>query len=245
MKGKTSLGVTRPGVIIKKLRGMFGASAQLQEGDLILKKKLESNNISERFHLNGKVTGRAKIPGEVFIGINDLFVPYEMKVAISKVLDNTKPGNVLNADDLTYADLSVFTDPATTGAVSEADAVKGLFGSSISMKANTYEVLNEMSLKRFYHSPQTQGSATTQPQLDDRGYLDILQPAIFSGQDDNLLELIAAPGADFQLIGGAGNSDNYLSIYLKGIVVRNGAQPATWTEFKKIIEEQTANRVLL
>jgi hypothetical protein len=242
-----NLGLTRAGVITAKCRKIFGASAQIQEGDLYFRKKFKANDVGERWHLNGSAGGaHTPEPGEIYIAQNDLVVPYAMRVSVSKVLDATKPGNVMNADDLSYADINLFSDPATAGAVSEADCIKGFFHSTITMKANSYELLNQMSLIRFYHSPQTQGSATTQPQIDDRSFIPIMQPAIISGQDDTLLELIPAAGGDFQLAKGAGNSQNYGNVHFKVIVIRNGAQPATWDQLEKAMAKFTgAGRVIL
>jgi hypothetical protein len=238
------LPITREGGILAKLRHLFGNEAQLQEGDVRVIKELKANDVSQRFNLNGE--GGTKLPGEVFIGLNDLVVPYALKVFVNKILDTTSPGNIGNTDDLTYPDLSIFTGAAVAGvSVSEADALKALWSGDISMKANTIEVLNKMVLKRFYISNQTQGSATTQPQILENGFQPIIQPAIFSGRDTNVLEFNPLAGADLQAIGGIAGTSNFFGLHFKVIVVRNGAQPATWTQVSQMLDSKTANRVLV
>jgi hypothetical protein len=236
------LPITREGGLLAKLRSMFGADAQIQEGDIRVEKVLTPSDVAQRFNLNGE--GVSKRPLEVFIGLNDLVIPYALKVALNKVAD-TGVGNNGNADDLTYPDLSVFATAATPTAVSEADALKAIYSGAISMKANTIEVLNAMQLRRFYNVNQTQGSATTQPQLMENGFKDIIQPAIFSGRDTNIMEFQPAPGADVQQIGGTAPSQNILVFHFKCLVVRNGAQPATWTQVSEVLDKYTSNRVIL
>ena len=111
------LPITREGGLLAKLRYMFGNDAQIQEGDVRVEKVLAANSVSQRFNLNGE--GSSKRDLEVFIGLNDLVIPYQLKVFVNKVLDTTKPGNNGNTDDLTYPDLSVFTDAATATAVTD------------------------------------------------------------------------------------------------------------------------------
>lgn len=237
------LPITREGGLLAKLRYMFGNDAQIQEGDVRVEKVLAANSVSQRFNLNGE--GSSKRDLEVFIGLNDLVIPYQLKVFVNKVLDTTKPGNNGNTDDLTYPDLSVFTDAATATAVSEADALKAIWAGAISMKANTIEVLNTLQLRRYYIVNQTQGTATTQPQLMENGFQTITQPAIFSGRDTNIMEFNPAAGADLQLIGGAAGTRNILGFHFKVLVVRNGAQPATWTQVEEVLQKFTTNRVIL
>jgi len=237
------LPITREGALLSKLRAMFGADAQIQEGDVRLEKVLASNNVSQRFNLNGEGTGRR--PLEVFIGLNDLVIPYALKVALNKV-DTTLPGNNGNVQDLTFPDAQIFNDPATATAVSEADALNSIYSGTMSLKANTIEILNTMQLRRFKVIPQTQGSATTVTQnTPDGGWVDILQPAIFSGRDTNILEFQPSSGSDLQLIGGATGTQNVLVFHFKVMVVRNGAQPTTWTEVSDILEKYTQDRVIL
>jgi len=238
----TVLPITREGALLAKLRNMFGNEAQIQEGTVRVEKVLTSSDVSERFNLNGE--NGNKRPLELFIGLNDLVIPYKLKVCVNKVAD-VAVGNNGNSDDLTYPDLSVFTGASGVGFVSEADALKAIWSGSISMKANTIEVLNVMQLRRFYIVNQTQGTATTQPQLSEDGYVEITQPAIFSGRDTNVMEFQPAPGADLTSIGGTAPEQNVLAFAFKVLVVRNGAQPATWTQVQEVLDQYTTNRVIL
>tara|TARA_R110000824_G_scaffold36472_2_gene113395 strand:- start:575 stop:1294 length:720 start_codon:yes stop_codon:yes gene_type:complete len=236
------LPITREGGLLAKLRAMFGPEAQIQEGDVRVEKVLLANDVAERFNLNGD--GQARRPLEVFIGLNDLVIPYALKIALNKV-DTTLPGNNGNSQDITYPDLSVFNNPATATAVSESDALNAVYSGAMSIKANTIEILNTEQLRRFKIIPQTQGAATTLPETSEMMFVPIIQPAIFSGRDTNILEFTPAPGSDQQLIGGAAGTQNVLVFHYKVLVVRNGAQPATWTEVSDILEQYTQNRVIL
>lgn len=236
------LPITREGGLLAKLRSMFGGDAQIQEGDVRVEKALASNDVAQRFNLNGD--GQTRRPLEVFIGLNDLVIPYALKVALNKV-DTTLPGNNGNAQDITYPDPFVFNDPATATAVSEANSLNAIYSGTMSLKANTIEILNTEQLRRFKIIPQTQASATTLPQTEENMFVPILQPAIFSGRDTNIMEFQPASGSDLQLIGGATGTANILVFHYKVLVVRNGAQPTTWSEVSQILEKYTQNRVIL
>jgi hypothetical protein len=236
------LPITREGGLLAKLRSMFGADAQIQEGDVRVEKVLASNDVAQRFNLNGD--GQSRRPLEVFIGLNDLVIPYALKVALNKV-DTTLPGNNGNSQDVTYPDPFIFNDPATATAVSEASSLNAIYSGTMSLKANTIEILNTEQLRRFKIIPQTQASATTLPQTEEGMFVPILQPAIFSGRDTNIMEFQPASGSDLQLIGGATGTKNVLVFHYKVLVVRNGAQPTTWTEVSQILEKYTQNRVIL
>ena len=81
---------------------------------------------------------------------------------------------------------------------------------------------------------------------DEESFVPIIQPAIFSGRDTNVLEFSPAAGADLQAIAGdAEKGLNILVFHYKVLVVRNGAQPATWTQVSEILEKYTQNRVIL
>lgn len=236
------LPITREGGLLAKLRSMFGGDAQIQEGDVRVEKVLLSNDVAQRFNLNGD--GQTRRPLEVFIGLNDLVIPYALKVALNKV-DTTLPGNNGNSQDVTYPDPFIFSDPATATAVSESDCLNAVYSGTMSLKANTIEILNTEQLRRFKIIPQTQASATTLPQTEENMFVPILQPAIFSGRDTNIMEFQPSSGSDLQLIGGAVGTRNVLVFHYKVLVVRNGAQPTTWTEVSKILEKYTQNRVIL
>jgi hypothetical protein len=236
------LPITREGALLAKLRHMFGNEAQIQEGTVRVEKVLTAADVSERFNLNGE--NGNKRPLENFIGLNDLVIPYKMKVCVNKVIDSAV-GNNGNSDDLTYPDKAIFPGAAGVGFVSEADALKAIWAGEISMKANTIEVLNTLQLRRFYVSQQTQDSATTQPQLSEENYTELTQPAIFSGRDTNIMEFQPATGASVTAIGGTAPEQNILVFAMKVLVVRNGAQPATWTQVSEVLDKYTTNRVIL
>ena len=59
------------------------------------------------------------------------------------------------------------------------------------------------------------------------------------------MEFQPASGSDLQLIGGVAGTENVLVFHYKVLVVRNGAQPTTWSEVSQILEKYTQNRVIL
>ena len=128
----TVLPITREGGLLAKLRGMFGPEAQIQEGDIRLEKQLAANDVAERFNMNGD--GAARRPLEVFIGLNDLVIPYALKVAINK--QTLVAGNNGNCEDITYPDLFTFNLAATAVAVSESDALNAIWSGNISINNN-------------------------------------------------------------------------------------------------------------
>ena len=236
---------TRESAIMSILRDIYGPLAQIQEGQVRLEKVLKANDVAQRFNLNGD--GSTKRPLESFIGLNDLVIPYAMKIAVNKVKD-VAVGNNGNSDDLTYTDITVFPTAATGTAVSEADALKAIWAGNFSIKANTVEIQNTYQNRRFYISPQTQASATTTQELNSEGFQPLWQTSIFSGQDTNILDFSPAPGADLQQIGGTAPSQNILVIHFLTFTARNGAQAATWTqlgEVSKKIEKYTKGGQLL
>lgn len=237
------LPITREGALLSKLRHMFGSEAQIQEGDIRLEKVLTPTSVAERFNLNGEGTGRR--PLEVFIGLNDLVVPYALKVALNKI-DTTLNGNNGNVQDITYPDPNVFPLVGVAPQQSEANCLNAIYSGNISLKANTIEILNTMQLRRFKVIPETQASATTIPQnTPDGGWVPILQPAIFSGRDTNIMEFNPSAGSDVSNIGGRDGEQNILVFHFKVMVVRNGAQPTTWTQVSEILDKYTQDRVIL
>lgn len=232
---KTILPITVEGSVYQKVRRIYGDDAQIQPTDIRVEHVLTSSNVSHTFNLNGD--GINQRPTEQFIGRNDLVVLYSMMVGVQKI-DTAFNGNSGNKPTFTYPDLAVFNNPAAAPAVSEADALQAIWNGTIGMKANTYELINKLRLNRFYIVPETQQSATTQAQLNSDCYVDIAQPSILSGRDTNTLEFVQAAGADTTLIGGAGTTQNILVIAFKALVIRNGAQPASWTELQAEMQKK-------
>lgn len=221
------LPVNEAGEILTKLRLMFGPKAQIQESDVRLEHVLQATSVSRRFNMQGDGTTQRDL--EVYIGRNDLVVLYELKVAINKV-NTAINGNNGNSVDFTYPDLNEFPDPAAGLNQSEADALQSIYAGNVSIKANTYEILNQLILRRFRIVNQTQQTATTQAELKESGFVKFNQPYILSGRDNNMLNFEPAAGADTALIGGADETKNIMVFHFKTFTVRNGAQPLTTEE---------------
>lgn len=229
MNKTTVLPITVEGSVLAKARRIYGQSAQIQETDIVVEHVLTASNVSHTFNLNGD--GINQRPNELFIGRNDLQIIYALMVGVKKI-NTALDGNSGNYPVYTYPDLTVFNDAAAGTSVSEAAALMAIWNGTIGMKANTYELLNKERLNRFYNAPETQVSATTQAQLQPSRFVHISQPAILSGRDTNTLEFVAAQGADTAKIGGAAGTQNVLVFHFKSLVIRNGAQPASWTELE-------------
>ena len=228
IKKTTVLPITVQGAIMEKARKLYGDNAQIQPADIRVEHVLSNGNVSHTFNLNGN--GVNQRPTETFLGRNDLFIMYAMMVGLQKVdtsKDNPSSGNY---QTYPYPDKFVFDVAATATNVSESDALFSIFNGSIGMKANSYELINETRLQRFLYIPETQASATTMSQVNDQAWLYFEQPAILSGRDTNLLSFLQAEGADTVQIGGDVDEENILVFHMLGLVVRNGAQAATWEE---------------
>lgn len=239
------LPVNEAGEILLKLRLMFGKKAQIQESDVRLEHVLTASSVSNRFNMQGDGTSQRDL--EIFINRNDLVVFYELMVAINKV-DSAVDGGNGNSIDFTYPDLNEFPGPAVLTSQTEAGCLEAIWSGLISIKANTYEILNQLSLKRFRIVWQTQQSATTQAQLDERKWVAFNQPYILSGRDNNELTFEPGVGTDTSQIGGAGTTSNILVLHFKTFTVRNGAQPLTTTEgaeFAKRMEKATSYGALM
>ncbi len=254
MVKKTVLPITVEQSVFAKARAIYGPKAQIQETDIRVESVLGASKVSTTFNLNGD--GINQRPTEQFIGRNDLVILYALMVGIQKVetAGGLALGNGGNYQTYTYPDLSVFNTAAVAPAVSEAAALMAIYNGAISMRANTYELLNKERLNRFYRAPETQFNLanSTQAQMSDNRFVHIAQPAILSGRDTNVLEFEQAQGADTTLIGGdTTKAENVLVFHFKAVTIRNGAQPTTWSEvealqLKKRLDAQTVNgRILL
>ena len=129
---------------------------------------------------------------------------------------------------------------------------------NISMKSNTYEVVNKMSLTRNRRSPQTQAIVN----YDDvpcksnaqhassgeifEGYVKLPIVPIFEGKKRNEIIFSFAQGADATEIGSGANeyctnseealvvnSENILVLDFWGFLVRNASEPASYSELTR------------
>lgn len=224
---------SREGAIIAKARGMFGKDAQLQLGDLRYEKVLTSTSVANKFSFTGDGSTN-KRQTEIYLSQTDLAIIYKMRVSLQK-RNTTFNGNSANCPDYTYPDKTVFAATAAAPNVSESDALMAIYNGNVSIKAGTIEVLNNLQLSRFYRSNQTQVSASTLAQLNDCGFVDIEIPMIISGQDTTILDFTPAQGADLAAIGGGANEENILAFHFQVVIVRNGAQPTTWTQLQRML----------
>jgi len=251
---------------IAKLRAIYGKSANIQQGYIRLEKVLSQSSTSETFTLGEGRSNGTKRPLENFLSQSDNFVPVYFRCGIQKqwvstgtVSPDVKLGNNGNQPVYTYPDLSVFNRlSANPNALSEAQALEGVWSGNISMKSNTYEVVNKMSLTRNRRSPQTQarvdysgdpckGNAQHASSGEIfEGYVKLPIVPIFEGKKRNEIIFSFAQGADATEIGSGANeyctddetglvvnSENILVLDFWGFLVRNASEPASYSELTR------------
>jgi hypothetical protein len=238
---------------IAKLRAIYGKSANIQQGYIRLEKVLSQSSTSETFTLGEGRSNGTKRPLENFLSQSDNFVPVYFRCGIQKqwslVDGDPVNGNNGNQPVYTYPDLTVFNRAGVAPALSEAQALDGIWSGNISMKSNTYEVVNKMSLTRNRRSPKTQFTAgaiafpATQASSGEifEGYVKLPIVPIFEGKKRNEIIFSFAQGSDASEIGTGVNtygevdvtSENILVLDFWGFLVRNASEPTTYSELTR------------
>lgn len=236
--------------VLAKLRKIYGPAANIQQGYIRLEKILTQSSTSENFTLGEGRSNGNKRPLENFLSQSDNFVPVYMRVGLQKEF-YTELGNNGNEAVYSYPDLQVFSGAGVAPALSEAQALEGIYSGNLSLKSNTYEVVNKMSLERFRRVPKTQtGSANSvltgvkQLQASSgeifEGFVKLPIVPIFEGKKRNEFNFTYAQGADATNIGytDVEADRNILVFTLWGFLVRNASEPAS-------VSELTRNGVIL
>lgn len=216
--------INRESALFAKLRRRFGAKAQIQPGFLRVESVLTSQRVSQTFNLIASESTRR--PQERFVGKNDLVLPYRLKVAVNKVRTKSN-GNNGNSIDYTYPDYEVFKAKGTETQLSEVEALESIWNGSISLKSDTFEAYNEMTLKPYRIVPVTQhevGALHASYNNEGNGFHPLLQPYLFSGQSSIEMDFKHALGTDVSNIGGTSEEENVLSFTFLTLVVRNKAK---------------------
>jgi hypothetical protein len=237
--------------VLAKLRKIYGPAANIQQGYIRLEKVLTQSSTSENFTLGEGRSNGNKRPLENFLSQSDNFVPVYMRVGIQKEF-YTELGNNGNEPVYSYPDLQVFSGVGVSPALSEAQALEGIYSGNLGLKSNTYEVVNRMSLERFRRVPQTQTGSdanTTAPAVKKlqassgeifEGFVKLPIVPIFEGKKRNEFNFTFAQGADATNIGYTDVEEdrNILVFTLWGFLVRNASEPAS-------VSELTRNGVIL
>jgi len=230
--------------VLAKLRKIYGPAANIQQGYIRLEKVLTQSSTSENFTLGEGRSNGNKRPLENFLSQSDNFVPVYMRIGVQKE-NYVDLGNNGNVPLYTYPDLSVFTNAGIAPALSEAEALEGIWSGNLSIKSNTYEVVNKMSLERFRRVPQTQvGTVANKTQASSgeifEGFVKLPIVPIFEGKKRNEFNFSYAQGADATNIGYTDSEEdrNILVFTLWGFLVRNASEPAS-------VSELTRNGVIL
>jgi hypothetical protein len=236
--------------VLAKLRKIYGPAANIQQGYIRLEKILTQSSTSENFTLGEGRSNGNKRPLENFLSQSDNFVPVYMRVGIQKEF-YTELGNNGNEPVYSYPDLQVFSGAAVSPALSEAQALEGIWSGNLGLKSNTYEVVNKMSLERFRRVPQTQtgsdsnvttGVKALQASSGEifEGFVKLPIVPIFEGKKRNEFNFTFAQGSDATNIGYTDSEAdrNILVFTLWGFLVRNASEPAS-------VSELTRNGVIL
>lgn len=234
--------------VLAKLRKIYGPAANIQQGYIRLEKVLTQSSTSENFTLGEGRSNGNKRPLENFLSQSDNFVPVYMRVGIQKEL-YTNYGNNGNEPLYTYPDLQAFSGAGVAPALSEAEALEGIWSGNLSLKSNTYEVVNKMSLERFRRVPITQTNSqdngavkALQASSGDifEGFVKLPIVPIFEGKKRNEFNFSYGQGCDATNIGftDVEADRNILVFTLWGFLVRNASEPAS-------VSELTRNGVIL
>lgn len=237
--GNIIIPTSTAGAVFSRLREIFGPDAQIQESYVRVEKVITPQSLAEDFLLTGGVG--AQRPLENYISKNDIQVFYELKVGVNKRLTALN-GNNGNTIDYTFPDLGVFSLAAAAPLQSEAACLEAIWAGTMGLKSDTYEALNKQSLKKFRVVPRTQLTAITQDSFgkEDSGFIQLVQPTLFSGQSTVTLSFLPCPGADVSQISGAAGGENSMFFHFNSFVVRNAAQSLNASNFK----EATLNMLL-
>lgn len=242
---KKVLPTDRNNAVIMKLRNFFGNNANIQPGYIRLEKQITPQNVAETFTFGAGRQNGLNRDLERFLSQNDIFVALELGVFLQK-FDRSLAGNNGNSVNYSYPDLEVFNFAGAPGNQSEAAALEAIYNGSISLKSNTYEVIDKLSLQEFRKTPQTQffgGSAATtivpatHASLGEigGGFSPIHVVPVFEGKKRNELKFEPAPGADLASIAGDPDTKavNNLVFHMKGYTVRNVSEASTLAELTR------------
>jgi len=221
--------------VLQKLRQKFGAKANIQPTQIRLEKQVASGDVNNTFTLSSE-NNLSKRPTERFLGTNDVLAITHISLAVYKELELT--GTAQRAGNSVlyyYPDKTVFgTLPATAANVAEFSALEAIYNGTISIKSNTYEVVNSMDCLRFRSAAITQDSATTQASsgsFHGEQRTAFVAPVLFGGNKRNEIDLKIARGADtVQIAGDPIIGKNVYVLLLDGYVVRNAAEALTLSE---------------
>ena len=229
--------------VIKKLRMYFGQNANIQQGFIRLEKPLTSTSVDETFTFGAGQQSGVKRPLERFLSTNDIFVALHLGVFVQKEIDGLD-GNNGNAVNYPYPDLETFNTAVAGTSQSEANCLESIYNGTISLKSNTYEVVDRLSLQQYRATPETQyyaGSTTAGDVIPAQqaslgqvgaGFCPLHTVPVFEGKKRNELIFQHAPGSDVAQIEGT-SSKNVLVFQMLGYLVRNASEAATIAELAK------------
>jgi hypothetical protein len=234
MQPSVNIHVSHDSAVFAKLRQRFGTKANIQPTQLRLEKVVASGDVNETFTLSAE-SAMTRRPTERFLSTNDVFVCTHMSVGLYKELTLTGTAQRAgNAAILYYPDKTVFNTAATAANVSEADALEAIYNGTISLKSNSYEVIDSQDVLRYRSAPITQVAAATQASsgsFHGEQRVPFHAPILFGGNKRNEITLKQAQGADTVQIGGAADvGKNVYVLLMYGYVVRNAAESLTLAE---------------
>ena len=191
------------------------------------------------------VNGLTILPTTQRINQNDVFEACEWALVVWN--QNTKDSTPYSTRRLyTYPNPNVFTGGAVAG-VTEADAIESLYnGGTLNVKVGTTTLIQNLDTFRFLRVPTSQEGTVTAAAEDTGtsvyntykiardGYNNAAFPfdenipfLTLNGNGKNTVSLDLVEGVNFNpAFYGHADSANYVSLYVRGFLVANGAKQA-------------------
>lgn len=125
-----------------------------------------------------------------------------------------------------FADGNIFDAPVTApGVLTEKQQLASIYMGDHTLQTNEGIRLEKSPNYLFRTVQQTQASGTTSNMLTGIEYKDLGADVRFGGGDDNLIR-ISHKSIDKSLIGGPAERNNYILVFLLGVVLKGGTTKA-------------------
>jgi hypothetical protein len=125
-----------------------------------------------------------------------------------------------------FPDANIFSAPAAApGVLTEAQQLESIYMGDHTLQTNEGIRMEKNPNILFRTAQQTQASAATSNMLTGIEYKDLGADVRFGGGDDNLIRIIHK-SMDKSLIGGPADRNNYILVFLLGVVLKGGTTKA-------------------
>ncbi len=225
----------------ERLRALFvdpKIKANIQPFEMQKSKAIGSSDLDFDFKL-GQDRGETNVLDNS-LSDNDAFVLVSMAIGLAKV-DNDFSASferIGNVYPVFYPDPNIFDGAATGANVSEASALESVYRGFLKAQSDVNEVLFRLNTERFRKVARTQQNTDPNFPLTTNNYFgqqyeELSLPVLFEGQSSNEFQFKAAPKSDkVQANGEDDTKQNYLIFFLRGVIIRQYATPATIQEIR-------------